>query len=38
MDGSMTLQDSHDVIDEIEFKIKEIDDRYQHINIHINPK
>lgn len=38
MNGEMKLQDSHDIIDDVENKIKEIDAKYQHINIHINPK
>ena len=38
MDGNMKLQDSHDIIDEVENKIKNMDSKYQYINIHINPK
>lgn len=37
MDGNCLLKEAHDVVDKLEIKIKEFDERYQYITIHINP-
>lgn len=37
MDGNSMLKDAHSVVDKIEHRIKEFDERYQYITIHINP-
>lgn len=37
MDGKLSLLDSHKVVDIIENKIKNMDDKYKYITIHINP-
>lgn len=37
MNGDLSLFEAHNVIDNIENKIKEMDDKYQYVTIHINP-
>jgi len=37
MDGDLLLKDSHSVVDTIENKIKQMDEKYKYITIHINP-
>lgn len=37
MDGNLSLLESHEIIDNIENKIKNMDNRYEYITIHINP-
>ena len=37
MDPNLTLQESHDVVEIIEEKLKQFDERNQYITIHVNP-
>ena len=37
MDGDKSLRECHDVVDEIEEKIKSYDEKIEHINIHMEP-
>lgn len=37
MNGNLSLLESHQIVDEIENKIKTMDYRYKYITIHINP-
>ena len=37
MDGDLSLRESHKVADDIETKIRDLDQRYQYITIHVNP-
>jgi len=37
MDGNLSLLEAHQIIDDIENKIKNMDDKYEYITIHINP-
>ena len=37
MDGSITLKEAHDIVDEIENQIRNFDDRVEHIHIHMEP-
>ncbi len=38
MDGVLSLHETHKIIDDLEKKIKDMDDRYEYITIHVNPK
>ncbi len=37
MNGDLSLREAHQIIDEIENRIKEMNSRYKYITIHVNP-
>lgn len=37
MDGNITLEEAHSIIDEVEIAIKNYDDKIMYINIHMSP-
>ena len=37
MDETLTLKESHRIVDKLERKIKKYDDKARYINIHVNP-
>ena len=37
MNGDLSLRESHQIVDDVENKIKEMNARYKYITIHINP-
>jgi len=37
MNGDLSLREVHQIVDDIENKIKKINSRYKYITIHVNP-